>query len=469
MGENGRGLLALVALGVLGCGSSSSSGAKIGDETGACYPNHTCNEALTCLSDLCVRVVVDGGGAGSTGAGSGGSGGTMRDADGSVSDSGSTTGFQPAPHPRMPQVANLGGPVLDAPKVQPIFYAADLDQAAIGAFLTALASSAYWPATTSEYGVGPLQILPPVVLTTTPPLTIDDDSLEAQLVANTASAAAPWGAADPQTIYLYVLPQGTNAVFSGGATCCQDFGGYHLEVRSNGVAVPYAVGCSCPGALGPNLSVLQERTVAISHELIEAATDPLPRSDPAYTRQDFAHYVWTFLTGGEVGDLCAFNPDLVYRLPGTTYSVQRSWSNAAAERAQNPCVPAPTIGPYVNAFAALDPIAFGAGVNAFPTQGLIIPLGTSRTVPVTLYSTGPSASWTVTAYTYEDFLGGDRSNLGVALDKSEGVNGDTLHLMLTPRAANPNVGGEVFVLLSQYGHPGDGDYQTNLSVGLIGN
>ncbi len=467
MRDHGRGLAALlaaVALGALGCGGGS--GAKVGDETGACYPNNTCNGNLTCLSDRCVLVVVDAADSTSTV-----DAGGVTDAEGvpdAARDGGSTTQFQPAPHPRMPQVANLGGPVLNIPKVQPILYQVDSDGASVLDFLAALASSPYWQAVTGEYGVGPLQILPPVYLMGPPPAMIADDALQAQVMDNTAGAAPLWGPADPNTIYLYVLPQGTNASFSNGETCCTDFGGYHYEVRSSSASVPYAVGCSCPGAVA-SLSALQERTLAISHELVETTTDPLPFSDPAYRQQDFAHYVWTYLTGGELADLCAFNPDTAYRLPGTNFSVQRSWSNAAADRGDNPCVPVSAIGPYVNAFAALEPITFGAGANTFPTQGLTIPLGTSRTVDVTLYSTAPTASWTVSAYTYEDFWGGDRSSLGVSLDKSAGSNGDVLHLMLSPRAANPNFGGEAFILLSQYGHPGDGDYQTNLSVGLIGN
>lgn len=31
----------------------------MGEERGSCYPNRTCNEGLTCLSDLCVRLAAD--------------------------------------------------------------------------------------------------------------------------------------------------------------------------------------------------------------------------------------------------------------------------------------------------------------------------------------------------------------------------------------------------------------------------
>jgi hypothetical protein len=44
-----------------------------------------------------------------------------------------------------------------------------------------------------------------------------------------------------------------------------------------------------------------------------------------------------------------------------------------------------------------------------------------------------------------------------------------LHLTLTPRRANADFGGEAFILFSQYGRAGDADYQTNVSMGLVGN
>ena len=41
----------------------------------------------------------------------------------------------------------------------------------------------------------------------------------------------------------------------------------------------------------------------MSHELVEAATDPFPASDPAFYGADQANLVWTLTTGGEVADM----------------------------------------------------------------------------------------------------------------------------------------------------------------------
>ncbi len=62
-----------------------------GDERCACYPNDTCNDDLTCASNLCVRRPGTGGGGGAP-SGSGGSGGVGGAPTGGASGSGGTGG-----------------------------------------------------------------------------------------------------------------------------------------------------------------------------------------------------------------------------------------------------------------------------------------------------------------------------------------------------------------------------------------
>jgi hypothetical protein len=101
---------------------------------------------------------------------------------------------------------------------------------------------------------------------------------------------------------------------------------------------------------------------------------------------------------------------------------------------------------------------------------LSVTLGQTVTIDVNLFSAARTAGkWSVSAYSFEDLLGGDKSNLALSLDKDQGANGDRLRLTLTPHHANAYLGGEAFILISQYGRPGDPDYQANLSMGLIGN
>ena len=151
-------------------------------------------------------------------------------------------------------MVDVGGTFLASPKVQPILYASDAGATDILAFLQELATTSYWAQTTSEYGVGPLTVLPPVMLPDPAPTSVTDAMLESSLASNTSGANPAWGAADPSTIYLFVLPEGTIESDAEGA-CCTDYDGYHFQadvsVGSKMVTVPYALSCACPGFDGP--------------------------------------------------------------------------------------------------------------------------------------------------------------------------------------------------------------------------
>src|SRR5262249_49883719 len=154
-------------------------------------------------------------------------------------------------------------------------------------------------------------VLPPIVINTASPVETTDATLRAQLTTNTSGNNPVWGFADPNIIYLFVIPDGAT-VKDGQSSCCDDFGGYHDEVISGGTIVPYSAVCACPGFLGFAVSGLQVRTTAISHELVETATDPFPFSNPAYQYVDRSNIMWAAVTGGELADMCAFNDDAYY-------------------------------------------------------------------------------------------------------------------------------------------------------------
>ena len=373
--------------------------------------------------------------------------------------------------PVLPQVVDVGGTFLASPKVQPILYASDTGATDILAFLQELATTSYWTQTTSEYGVGPLTVLPPVMLSDPAPKSVTDAMLESSLASNTTGANPAWGAADSSTIYLFVLPEGTIESDAEGA-CCTDYDGYHYQtdvrVGSNVVTVPYALSCACPGFDGPSVTDLQERTIDMSHELVETATDPFPDSDPAYTQEDDADIVWTLVTDGEVADMCEFNDDANVIPPGSTYMVQRSWSNAAAARFENPCVPVVTTTPYFNSFPRLGTISYNGG--RLTTQGIRIPLGQSQTIDVALLSGAPVArQWGASAYDYDDAILGVTSGSTLRPSSFTGGSGDTYHLTITPTGADSYLDGEAFIIWSDYGTPGAPDFESQLTMGLITN
>src|SRR6185369_12451415 len=80
----------------------------------------------------------------------------------------------------------------------------------------------------------------------------------------------------------------------------------------------------CSYSAGDELMVA---TNVATHEIIEAATDPFPRSNPAW-QMDNANgplEAWLMLTGGEIADLC-LNQSYDER---EGFTVQDIWSNAA--------------------------------------------------------------------------------------------------------------------------------------------
>ena len=63
----------------------------------------------------------------------------------------------PPPSPAPPQVVDNGGPTVASPTVVPVFFGSDTLQGSLETFLQALSTSAYWTATTKEYGIGALE------------------------------------------------------------------------------------------------------------------------------------------------------------------------------------------------------------------------------------------------------------------------------------------------------------------------
>ena len=379
--------------------------------------------------------------------------------------------------PALPTVINLNGangPVLTAPRVQPVAYQTDPDLAEMEAFLHELTTTSYWSETTSQYGVGPLTVLPTVYLPGPAPATISDGTVQQAITLNTGGSDPAWGPADASTVYLFLIPPG-QIISDPGEVGCKDFDGYHDEVTVGATAVAYAVGCSCPGYDGPSVTDLQERTVAVSHELVEAASDPLPATDAAYAGEDDADIAWTVVTGGEIADMCELNLDSTVVPPGSKYMVQRIWSNAAAAAGQNPCVPVVATPPYFNSYAVVSEVVTVVMTNPpptpntiTPTPGITIPLGTSKTLDVQLYSDAPtSGPWTVTAYDYNALINSGAARLTFSFDGATGSNGDTLHLTITAVSANTVLGAEPFLLFSTLGTPGEPGFAQNLSMGVV--
>ncbi|MGE5181635.1 MAG: hypothetical protein ACM31C_06220 [Acidobacteriota bacterium] len=353
------------------------------------------------------------------------------------------SGFVEATHPSQPVAMSSGGPVLASPLIVPVFFSGDsTQQQQLETFLHELASSSYWTAVAQEYGVGSLTIASSVIATETPPTT---DSALQTLIQNHAAGTGGWPAATASTIYTVFLPDGVTLTMGGG-TSCTDFGGYHSETSANGMQVVYALLPRCTNSM--SYDPLQYNTIATSHELLEASTDPHPFTNAAYNNIDDADAIVSLMPGAELGDMCeavkaAYQPNLV-----GTYTAQRQWSNASAAAGHDPCVPVLST-PYVEAAANLPTITISPGGQTLMTRGVQIALNASADVEVDLYSDAPAADWTVVAYDVASHYQMQPAELQLTLDRSTGNNGDKLKLTIKRVAAAQTYGISEFVLFSQ--------------------
>ena len=368
-------------------------------------------------------------------------------------DNGAVSTTYPAFTVDAPQVVTGGGPTLVAPKLVPVYFGNDdtTFTAQLTTFMNKLGASAFWLPAVGEYGVGAITSAAPIQLTDTAPQTIDDADIQTWIASKIDDATLP--APDANTIYAIYYPDGTTVTLGQqGGTSCQDFGAYHDNITYKGNDVAYAVMPRCSG-WGP--SVLDTTTSAASHEFIEAATDPYPQTNGAYTQVDDDHILWEFvLGGGETGDMCAQFAASYVTPSDLGFMVQRAWSNASAKAGHDPCQPADK-SPYFNSMPVLkDKISIGGGT----TKGVHIPIGSSATIDVELFSDADTGGpWTVSAT--------DTSGAGAITfdwDRTSGQNGEKLHLTINA-VKKTQYGASGFIIKSKL------NGRTTSWFGLVGN
>ena len=389
-------------------------------------------------------------------------------------DNGAPSTNYPAPHPVLPQlVNNANGKVLTSPKVYLVFYDGytPTTVTALQDFAQKMVTSTFWPTTTSEYGVGPLAYGGTITLpaTETAPDTIAQADIQTWVATQVEQGT--FGTPDPEAIYTIVYPQGTtitqpNPISSllSPLLSCEAFGGYHDNTTppDGGIAGNYAY------AVIPTCTTsVDDLTAVISHEWVEASTDPFLTSggtftlnggpNAAYYSADQNHIIWDLLGGGEAGDLCEPESPAVYITPSDLgYEVQRTWSNLQAQGSHDPCAP-DIAGAFFDSAPVLpETVTFSSTITGTITsQGITIPVGQSKTIEVDLFSDGdPGGPWTVTAddvlYKYYGSYGITQS-LSFAWDRTQGLNGEKLHLTVTVTAASIIAGAHAFMITSSNG------------------
>jgi len=390
--------------------------------------------------------------------------------------------------PPAPQVQNGGGPVLTHPIFIPVLFAGDALETQITAFDDALGPSMYWATATTEYGVGAGKSVAPIIVNETLPTVIDDSQMQTWLAtkigtdprfgalgesvfdagpfdAGSFDATAPFSdAASPtakpptNAIYMLYLPEGTEVTMDGAHSCSNGgFGGYHgnFSYPGNGANIVYAMLPRCGG--GPKMDVL---TSTVSHELVEAATDPYAEQ-PAFSSVDANHFFWEILfTGGEVADMCEDFPGAYYHPAETSmsaYLVQRVWSNKAALAGQDPCVPGLTAAEepvYFNAFPNVGQVVAQYNGFQFPTYGVTIASGQQATIELDLFSNASTKGqeWSVSVIDGNSYFFGGTPDLTFSTDGNPlyGTNGDKLNVTIT-NTGTDGQGARPFVVINSLG------------------
>jgi hypothetical protein len=339
-------------------------------------------------------------------------------------DAGTT--FTPATHPPLPIIPNQGGPIVAHPEVVTITWASDPLAPDLEAFDDWMVASSFWQGLMGEWGVGPGTHGKSYRVPTPAPATLDDGAVQALIADAIVANDLPAPSAD--RIYAVYPPAGTE-VTNFGAIGCQGFQAYHYSFTPAGASAlaVYAITPRC--ASTPGMTPLDYTTWGMSHEIMEAASDP-DWAHPAYVIQE-----QSLLTPepGENADLCTGHPT---RVDG--HMVTRNWSNVAAKNGDRPCAPA-TPGP-------------GFGVYADPGEIAIAP-GETVTVKVRAWSGAPMPRFKVIAYAASD-------DLTAKLGGTSAENGDELTMTLTASAsfaADP-AANLVYLVAA------DGDYTTRASL-----
>ena len=343
-----------------------------------------------------------------------------------VSDSGTQ-----ATHGNPPVVSNLGGPVLHSPTVVTFTFQNTANAAALQAFGATIGSTPWFAEVLSDYAATTSTPagLSVAIAASAAAMYVDNGGVGLggdagagsgtnlngfmnQAIAN-AVAAKTIPAPDGNTVYMFYFPSTTTITGFVGPSC-QAYGGYHFnQVYADGkTPIYYAVLPDCAAGSPYELEAV---TVAASHELVEAASDPAPNTgwsldtspypDAGTTPIEFRNDPWLSLGYGEIGDNCE---GTAWTLDGGTV-VQRIWSNSAATGGHDPCVPAPAGETYFN--ASPDKAIYVANV------------GDTFTVDVTPFTDVARPSWQLDAVDYSQQLAANTGGSGASYLQFEWVGG----------------------------------------------
>jgi hypothetical protein len=340
----------------------------------------------------------------------------------------------------MPQeVLGSASAVMTSPTVVAISYSSDPEGSDVEPFYTQFAASPAWAIETAEYGIGPVSVGTPQQLPD--PVASSDTDVRTILTTNLTGSDPAWGPANEDTVYVFTLPAGSPFVDNFGDTgFC---GAYHDDFFIGSADVSYAIECPCTSGNPPGLTQLQVLTWGLSHELVEGVTDPRFEHELGWGGVDSAHAVWSYVTDGEVADLCEFTDTAFWTdPPDMTFTIQRVWSNAAAHAGTDPCVGSAQPTYYQSVPEQPDAVTITLFGSDVATTGEKVALGFTGKLTLHVAGTAGSGPFEVIAGDIATlFFGAQTPLLSFTQPTGTFQVGDTVSIPVTVMAKDSNLGG----------------------------
>jgi hypothetical protein len=243
---------------------------------------------------------------------------------------GTTTGARTNSH----TLSYFGGPVLQNVHVVPVYWNANVAyQSNLNAFYSAVTTGQYMSFLSQYSTSSPAQTIgngsrgtPYVDDQTSTSLT--DAQVQSRLNALFTAGALP--APNGNNLYMVHFPAGVSITDSSGNKSCVVFCAYHGTYVRNGQNVYYGIvpdlgSGGCQSGCGTS-TVVNNTTSVTSHEFAEAVTDPAVGLASTYS----APLGWYNKTYGEIGDICNGQQATTTLGDGSTYTVQKLWSNKSS-------------------------------------------------------------------------------------------------------------------------------------------
>ena len=340
---------------------------------------------------------------------------------------------------RLPRIQYQGGAFLRHPRIVTVTFAGDNSDfvSRLEQFGDRITRTPWWHLVAAGYCVGARDCIgdgqPGLAVQANDVLPPQIRAVDISALLERDARAGRFGPLDWNTLILVYLPPGVNLSDAFARYCGAGPHGFHRALRFDGRSVPYAVIPRCDDEAAT--------TTTASHELLEATTNPdNPHRGFAFVRSE-ANLGFT-AAGLEPVDACGLisrgdvqanarqtnareteahrtiaHRTNAHRTMESGFVVQRAWSNIAASRGHDPCVPAATLRPYV---------------ALVPAQGAV-PLrnaGEHATISLVAAADRPVAEWRVTAIDLASVQGGEPC-VEVALDRTQVHPGETVRLTMT--------------------------------------